>query len=96
MRSSACCSARSRFAVGLDGVLFEGGDVSVEFLEHGGGDGDEAAVAQDAVAAVRSASCWRTSWYPAVREVSSICPILARWAWPEMCLTFFSRISQAA
>lgn len=40
----------SGFAVGLDGGLFEGGDVGVEVFDRGGGDGDEAGVAQDAVA----------------------------------------------
>lgn len=40
----------SSFAVGLDGGLFEGGDVGVEIFDRGGGDGDQAGVVQDAVA----------------------------------------------
>lgn len=37
----------SGLAVGLDGGLFEGGDVGVEVLDRGGGDGDQPGVAQD-------------------------------------------------
>ena len=40
----------SSFAVGLDGGFFEGGDVGVEIFDRGGGDGDQAGVAQDTVA----------------------------------------------
>lgn len=40
----------SSFAVGLDGGLFEGGDMGVEIFDRGGGDGDQAGVAQDTVA----------------------------------------------
>ena len=40
----------SGFAGGLDGGLFDGGDGGVEFFDGGCGDGDEAGVAQDAVA----------------------------------------------
>lgn len=40
----------SSFAVGLDGGLFEGGDVGVEIFDRGGGDGDQAGVAQDTMA----------------------------------------------
>lgn len=40
----------SGFAVGLDGGLFEGGDVGVDVFDRGGGDGDQAGVTQDAVA----------------------------------------------
>ena len=43
----------SGFAVGLDGGLFECGDVGVEVFDRGGGDGDEAGVAQDAVGGVK-------------------------------------------
>ena len=32
----------------------------------------------------------------AVCEASSIWPIFARWAWSEMCSTFFFRMSRAA
>ena len=39
----------SSFAVGLDGSLFEGGDVGGEIFDRGGGDGDQAGVVQDAV-----------------------------------------------
>ena len=39
----------SGFAVGLDGGLFEGGDVGVEVFVRGGGDGDQAVVAQNPV-----------------------------------------------
>lgn len=39
----------SGFAVGLDGGLFEGGEVGVEVFDRGGGDGDEAGVAQHPV-----------------------------------------------
>ena len=38
------------FAGGLDGCLFDGGDSGVEFLNGWRGDGDEAGVAEDAVA----------------------------------------------
>ena len=38
------------FAGGVDGCLFDGGDVGVEFLDGWRGDGDEAGVAEDAVA----------------------------------------------
>ena len=38
------------FAGGLDGGLFDGGDGGVEVVAGGGGDGDEAGVAEDAVA----------------------------------------------
>lgn len=40
----------SGFAVSLNGGLFEGGDVTVEVFDGFCGDGDEAGVAQDAVA----------------------------------------------
>lgn len=40
----------SSFAVGLDGGFFEGGDMGVEIFDRGGGDGDQAGVAQDTVA----------------------------------------------
>lgn len=40
----------SSFAVGLDGGLFEGGDMGVEIFDRGGGDGDQAGVAQDTMA----------------------------------------------
>lgn len=37
----------------MDGGLFECGDVGVEVFDRGGGDGDEAGVAQDAVGGVK-------------------------------------------
>ena len=40
----------SSFAVRLDGGFFEGGDVGVEIFDRGGGDGDQASVAQDTMA----------------------------------------------
>lgn len=40
----------SSFAVCLDGGFFEGCDVGVEIFDRGGGDGDQAGVAQDTVA----------------------------------------------
>ena len=39
-----------RLAGGLDGGLFDGGDCGVEAVDGGGGDADEAGVAEDAVA----------------------------------------------
>lgn len=81
----------------LDRGLPNGRDSGVEFLDGGCGDGDEAGVAEDAVAGGEVGFfCWSTSWYSAVWEASSICPILASWAWSEMCSTFFLRMSRAA
>ena len=83
----------SGFAVGLDGSLFEGGDVGVEVFDRRGGDGDQAGVAQDAVASGEDGFLLEDVVVFGGLEASSICPILARWAWSERMGVFLYRLS---
>jgi len=70
----------SGFAVGLDGGLFEGGDVGVEVFDGFCGDGDEAGVAQDAVAGGEVGFLLEDVVESAVWAASSICPVLGLFA----------------
>ena len=78
-------------AGGLDRGLLDGGDGGVEFFDGGCGDGDEAAVAQHAVAGGQVGFLMEH-----VVVLGGLGGVFARWAWSEMCSTFFLRMSRAA
>lgn len=85
------------FAGRLDRGLLDCGDGCVELLDGGCGDGDEAGVAEDAVSGGEVGFLLEdVVVLGGLGEASSIWPIFARWAWSEMCSTFFLRMSRAA